>query len=189
MNLRALPPLLGCFLIVACAPTREPLDLARQALAEHAAQGPILAVIRGQPAGVDEELRDAAVTEQLARGISGLRASFTTDPARAATTDPRLLVVLNPVDDPPATLACTDPDRIATGPAGQELAVLAVFCRGDEPLGVVRQRGAAPGLDTRQAQRLLWRTGAQLFPDDYWRTYGFNLIPGIDIGVGGTFGF
>lgn len=180
-----------CLLIAACAERRErpPPSPARHALAELAPSGPVLAVVRGQPFGVDEATRDAIVTAELARGISGLEASFTTDPARAVTTDPRLVVVLGPVGDPPATLACTDPDRIATAPAGRELAVLAVFCRGDEPLGVARQRSPASGLDTREARRLLWRTGAQLFPDDYWQTYGVDLIPGIDLGIGGTFGF
>lgn len=190
MMLRIIAVALGCFLIAACADPREPPPSpARQALAEIAREGPVLALIYGQPFALDEATRDALVTEELARGIQGLQASFTTDPARAVTTDPRLVVVLNPVGDPAASLACTEPDRIATAPSQGELAVLAVFCRGDEPLGVAREQAAAGDLASRPPRRMLWRTAAQVFPDDYWQGYGFDIIPGIDIGVGGTFGF
>lgn len=189
---RRLLVLLFCGLpIAACAgrPPAPPLSPARAALAERAAAGPILAVVQGPTFGLDEARRDALVTAELSRGVTGLRVEFTTDPARAATTDPRLVVVLDPIGAPPADLACTAPDRIATQPAAEEIEVLAVFCRGDEPLGTARSQAATGGLDTRAARRLLWRTAGQVFPDDYPERYGLDIIPGIDVGIGGSFGF
>ena len=189
---RHLLVLLLCGLLTAaCAerPPPPPLSPARAALAEHAPAGPMLAVVHGPTFGLDEAGRDALVTAELSRGVTGLDVEFTTDPARAATTDPRLVVVLNPIGNPPADLACTAPDRIATQRGAEEIEVLAVFCRGDEPLGITRNHAATRDLDTRAGRRLLWRTAGQVFPDDYPERYGLDIIPGIDVGIGGSFGF
>jgi hypothetical protein len=186
--------LLGSVVLAGCAqgPTRTgaPGEDARRALAESRSAGPIRAVVQGNPFGMDEARRDALVTSAMAEGVAGLGVRFTTGADQAAAPEPHLVVILNPAADVPAADACRAPESLRTLPADESLSVLAAFCRGDETLEAVREQDRVAGPTDRNFERLLWRTSAALFPDDYWDNYGFGFLPrGIDLGVGGSFGF
>ena len=185
--------LVGGGLLAGCAQeaprTGAPGEDARRALAQHRKEGPIRAVVRGNPFGMDEARLDNLVTRAMAEGVSGLTVSFTSHPDQAAAPEPHLVVVLNPVQEPPAAAACRAPETIGTRPASETLSVFAVFCQGDQPLDVAREEDRVAGPTDRTFQRLLWRTSAALFPDDYANTYGFGILPPwLGIGVGGSFG-
>jgi hypothetical protein len=158
----------------------------RRVLTERAEQGPVLAVVIGNPFGMDEARLDSMVTDAMAAGISGLSVDFTTDPSQAAAAEPRVVVVLNPAGDPPGSAICRTPSPVQTLPAGDELRVLAAFCDGANPIGSVEAQDTVSGPTDRRFQRLLWRTASALFPDDYAETYGFGLLPNsFDFGFGG----
>ena len=186
--------LLGGLLLAGCAQdttsTRAPGEDARRTLAEARSAGAIRTVVLGNPFGMDEARRDALVTAAMAEGVAGLDVRFTTYPDQAAAPEPHLVVVLNPAADLPAAAACRAPETLRTLPANESLSVLAAFCQGDEMLEAVREQERVAGPTDRNFERLLWRTSAALFPDDYWDNYGFGLLPrGIDLGIGGSFGF
>jgi hypothetical protein len=183
----------GGGLLAGCAQeprrTGAPGEDARRALAEQRKQGPIRAVIRGNPFGMDEARLEDLVTRAMAQGVAGLSVAFTSHPDQTAASEPHLVVILNPAQEPPAAAACGAPETVATLPAAPTLSVFAVFCQGDRPLDAVRQEGPVAGPTDRSFQRLLWRTSAALFPDDYPNTYGLGILPSwLSIGVGGSFG-
>jgi hypothetical protein len=158
----------------------------RQVLVERAEQGPVLAVVVGNPYAIDEARLDSMVTQEMAAGVSGLSVDFTTSPSEAAAAEPRLVVLLNPAADPSGNAACRSPTAVPTLPAGEELQVLAAFCDGADALGSVTGQDTVSGPTDRRFQRLLWRTSSALFPDDYFETYGFGLLPNrFDFGFGG----
>ena len=159
----------------------------RQALTDRAEQGPVRAVVIGNPFSMDETRLDSMVTGAMAAGISGLSVDFTTDPGTAATAEPHLVVVLNPAGDPTGSAVCRDPTPVSTLPAAEELDVLAAFCSGTDPLGTVNAQDTVNGPTDSRFQRLLWRTASALFPDDYADTYGFGFLPNsFDFGFGGS---
>jgi hypothetical protein len=185
--------LVGGGLLAGCAQqaprTGAPGEDARQALAEARKQGPIRAVVAGNPFGMDEVRLDTLVTQAMAEGVSGLDVSFTTYPDQAAVVEPHLVVILNPAREPPTAAACRAPETVTTTPASDTLDVFAVFCQADQPLDAVSESGRVAGPTDRNFQRLLWRTSAALFPDDYAQTYGFGILPRwFNLGVGGSFG-
>lgn len=187
---------LGALLLAGCAaPPQVVTDAdgnnlnARRALEARRAEGPVIVKINGQPFGQSEAERDALVTQAMADGVRGLSVHFTTDPSAAASPEPHLVTVLNPLGSPPPEQVCARPESIPTTPAEERLGVVAAFCAGDQPLGTARAEDAVDGPGDRRFKRLLWRTAAALFPDDYVDSYGFNLLPGIDFGIGGGFGF
>jgi hypothetical protein len=176
--------------LAGCAGRQRPPDPrleARRALEQRAEAGAVLAVTEGNPFSIPDGQLASLVNQNMAKGVRGLGVRFTSDPERAAG-DPRLVVLLNPLGDPEPSAICSAPGAIPTDPAGQELEVAAAFCRDGEPLGLVRNRAAVASANDRSFERLLWRTAGQLFPDDYAERFGFDLIPGIDVGVGGSFG-
>jgi hypothetical protein len=163
---------------------------ARRVLAEAREMGPIRTVVVGNPFGMDPARRDALVSEAMAEGVPGLEVRFTTFPDQAGAPEPHLVVVLNPAGDLPPPAACRAPETVGTAPASETLRVLAVFCQGDQVIDAVREEERVAGPTDHNFQRLLWRTAAALFPDDYWDNYGFGILPrGIDLGIGGSFGF
>jgi hypothetical protein len=177
--------------LASCAGRGRPPDPrleARRALEQRAEAGAALGVTEGNPFSIPDGQLASLVNQNMAKGVRGLGVRFTSDPERAAAGDPRLVVLLNPLGEPEPSAICGAPGAIPTGPAGQELEVAAAFCRDGEPLGLVRNRAAAASANDRSFERLLWRTAGQLFPDDYAERFGFDLIPGIDVGVGGSFG-
>ena len=186
--------LVGGVLLAGCAQeaprTGAPGEDARRALAEHRTEGPVRAVVHGNPFGMDELRLDTLVTQAMAEGVSGLDVSFTTHPDQAAAPEPHLVVILNPAREPPAADACRAPETVATTPAAETLSVFALFCQGDQALDAVHQEDRVTGPTDHKFQRLLWRTSAALFPDDYANTYGFGILPRwLNLGVGGSFGF
>ena len=190
---RLLAALIAGGLLAGCAQeaprTGAPGEDARRALAEHRKAGPIRAVVRGNPFGMDEARLENLVTRAMGQGVSGLDVSFTPHPDQAATPEPHLVVVLNPTREPPAAAACRAPETIATAPATEPLSVFAVFCQGDQPLNAAHEEDRVAGPTDRKFERLLWRTSAALFPDDYANSYGFGILPPwLGIGVGGSFG-
>jgi hypothetical protein len=157
----------------------------RQTLIERAEQGPVMAVVLGNPFGMDETRLDQTVTQAMAAGITGMSADFTTNPGTAAAPEPRLVVLLNPSGDPTGSAACRSPTLVRTLPGGDDLRVLAAFCNGADPIGSVEAHDQVSGPTDRRFERLLWRTASALFPDDYEQTYGFGLLPNsFDFGFG-----
>ena len=181
--------LLGSPLLFGCARGVETdvQDPARRALA--AAERPVLMTVDGNPFAMDQARLNALVSTELAEGIGGMSAQFTTSPERAAAPDPRVVGVLNPLTDPVPEMLCEAPDTIATGPAADRLRIVAAFCQGDEVLGVTRTEDAVASPTDQRFRRLLWRTARTLFPDDYEETYGFGILPRwLDFGIGGSIG-
>lgn len=159
-------------------------------LAEAREQGAIRTVVVGNPFGMDPARRDTLVTQEMAEGVRGLGVRFTTYPDQAEAPEPHLVVVLGPSGDLPPPAACRAPETVRTAPASETLRVLAVFCQGDQVIDAIREEERVAGPTDHNFQRLLWRTAAALFPDDYWDNYGFGILPrGIDLGIGGSFGF
>ena len=183
----------GGALLAGCAQeaprTGAPGEDARRALAEHRSAGPILAVVRGNPFGMDEGRLNALVTRAMAEGVRALTVEFTTHPDRAAAPEPHLVVILDPVNEPAAAAICGAPETIATAPASDAAQRARRLLRGDKALDVVRQEDRVAGPTDRAFERLLWRTSEALFPDDYANTYGFGILPRwLNLGVGGSFG-
>jgi hypothetical protein len=187
------PPaaLVGALLIAGCGSVPSVtsdtgVGNTRQTLAERTEQGPVLAVVVGNPFAMDETRLDSVVTDAMAAGVTGMSVDFTTNPSLAAAAEPRLVVLLNPAADPSGSAACRNPTLARTLPAGDDLRVLAAFCNGADSLGSVEAQDNVSGPTDRRFQRLLWRTSAALFPDDYAQTYGFGLLPdSFDFGFGG----
>ena len=147
------------------------------------------AQVFGDPYGLDPARQERLVTGAFGEGVEGVKARFTADPGLFATEQPRLVVILNPKADPPSAEACKAPERIRTGPASQQLVVLAAFCEGDHLINGARAEGDIDGPTDQRLKRMLWQTAGVLFPDNYRNEYGVDLIPGLNIGIGGSFGF
>jgi hypothetical protein len=178
--------------LTGCAGGERPPDPrldARRALEQQVEAGPVLAVVRGNPFTIPDGQLATLVSQNMAEGVRGLGVRFTSDPERAAAREPRLVALINPIGAPEPSAICSAPGGIPTGPAGEELEIAAAFCRGGESLGLVRSRAPVASAHDRSFQRLIWRTARELFPDDYPERFGFDLIPGLDVGVGGSFGF
>jgi hypothetical protein len=181
--------LLGGPLLFGCARSVETdvQDPARRALA--AAERPVLMTVHGNPFAMDQARLNALVSTELAEGIGGMSAQFTTSPERAAAPEPRVVVLLNPLSDRAPETLCTMPDDISAGHATGRMSIAAAFCRNGQVLGFARTEDAVGGPTDQSFRRLLWRTAKVLFPDDYAETYGFGILPRwLDFGLGGSFG-
>jgi hypothetical protein len=181
--------LLGGPLLFGCASGAETdvQNPSRRTLA--AAQEPVLMITVGNPFAMDQARLNALISTELADGIDGMSAQFTTSPERAAAPDPRVVVALNPLSESAPEALCTTPDAIPTGPSNGRLSIAAAFCQGDQVLGFARTEDAVGGPTDQRFRRLLWRTAKMLFPDDYAETYGFGILPRwLDFGIGGSFG-
>jgi hypothetical protein len=175
-------------LLVGCASGTGPdaQNDPRRALA--VAQEPVLMTLVGNPFDMDQARLSALVSNELARGVTGMRTAFTTSAERAAAPEPHLVVVLNPMNEPVREALCLTPETVRTGPAGEQVHVLAAFCRGDQVLNAARTEAVVGGPTDQRFRRLLWRTSSALFPDNYAETYGFGFLPRwLDFGVGGSF--
>jgi hypothetical protein len=160
---------------------------ARRALA--AAPEPVRMVLVGNPFGMDQARLNALISNELARGVTGMSTAFTTSAERAAAPEPHVVVVLNPLTEPTPTALCSAPDTAPTAPADEQIQILAAFCRGDQVLHAARTEATVRGPTDQSFRRLLWRTSSALFPDDYAETYGFGILPRwLDFGLGGSFG-
>lgn len=161
---------------------------ARDVLAQAAKQGPVMAKVRGQSFELSESRRDAVVTQAMADGIQGMDVRFTTDPRQATSANPQLVVWLNPerVAGPDI---CQTNAQARAAPPEEPTRILAAFCDHGEVLAIASSEERITAAGDHQFRRLLWRTSRDLFPDDYWNTYGVDLVPGLNIGIGGSVGF
>lgn len=188
MALCWLLPLGACGPTVSVGPVGDSAA-ARQTLVTALKQGPVRAQIFGDPYGLDPARQDLLVASAVGDGVQGIKARFTADPGLYGAGQPRLVVILNPQGDPPVSQGCRGPEQIRTAPAAGQLILLAAFCQGDELINAARADGEVSGPTDQRLKRLLWQTGSVLFPDDYEQSYGVDLIPGINVGLGGSFGF
>jgi hypothetical protein len=181
-------------LLAACGPRVDvgPVGdggAARELLESSLDQGPVRAQIFGDPYGLDPGRQEQLVTGAFGEGIQGIRARFSADPGLYGADQPRLVVVLNPRSEPPTAEACRSPERIRTGPATEAFVLLAAFCQGDRLINSARAEGDIAGPADQRLKRLFWQTAGVLFPDNYQNEYGIDIIPGLNIGIGGSFGF
>lgn len=173
---------------VEVGPTGDAVD-ARKRLESVLPEGPVRLQIFGDPYGLDPQRQDQLIAGAMGEGVLGVKARFSPDPGLYGADQPRLVVILNPQIDAPSAEICAAPERIRTGPANEELTLLAGFCDGEQLLNSARADGEVDGPADQRLQRLLWQTAGVLFPDNYRNEYGIHLIPGLNIGFGGSFGF
>ena len=64
--------------------------------------------------------------------------------------------------------------------------MLAAFCEGERLINSARADGDVSGPTDKRLKRMLWQTAGVLFPDNYRNEYGLDLIPGLNIGLGGS---
>jgi hypothetical protein len=181
--------LLVGLLLFACGRGAD-LDAQNQARrALRAAEEPVLLVLEGNPFEMDQARLNGLISAEMAAGISGMSARFATSPETAAAPEPRLVMILNPLNEPAPAVVCAAPASVATGPAIEQMRIVAAFCDRDQVLGTARTEAAVAGPTDQRFRRLLWRTASQVFPDDYEETYGFGILPrSLDFGLGGSFG-
>lgn len=183
-----LAALAACGPDVKLGPTGDSAD-ARERLVTALEKGPVRAQIFGDPYGLDPARQDLLIAGAIGEGVQGVSARFTADPGLYGADQPRLVVILNPVFEPAASATCSRPEQVRTAPATDDLVLIAAFCDRESPINTARAEGTVSGPSDQRLKRLLWQTGGILFPDDYPQTYGVDLIPGIDLSVGGSFGF
>lgn len=180
--------LVGCGSKVDVGPVGDD-SASRDILEANLSSGPVRAQIFGDPYGLDPARQESLVTSAFGDGVQGVDARFSADPGLYAAEQPRLVVILNPRSDPPGAEACRAPERIRTGPASGDLRVLAAFCEGDRLVNSAHAEGGVDGPTDQRLKRMFWQTAGVLFPDNYQNEYGIDLIPGLNIGLGGSFGF
>ena len=180
--------LAGCAPSVDIGPVGDAVE-ARKLLEANLNEGPVRAQVFGDPYGLDPARQEQLVTSAFGEGILGVEAHFSADPGLFIGPQPRLVVVLNPRSDPPVAEACRAPERIRTGPATEELTLIAAFCQEGEVINSARAEGDVAGPTDQQLKRMFWQTAGTLFPDNYGNEFGLNIIPGLNIGFGGSFGF
>lgn len=190
----AFPSILGLVFLVGCGPKVEVGPIgngleARQLLESSLNDGPVRAQIFGDPYGLDPARQERLVTAAFGEGVQGVEARFSADPGLYADEQPRLVIVLNPRSDPPGAETCRAPERIRTAPAIDELTLLAAFCAGDRLVNGARAESEIAGPADQRLKRMFWQTAGVLFPDNYQNEYGIDIIPGLNIGLGGSFGF
>lgn len=175
--------------LVACAAT-APIRLgpeadvraARSRLAETAAAGPVR-LEDNLPPG-EGALPRSAIETEAARGVPNLTVRFAAPPEAGGSV--RLLLLFDPQPGLSAARACNAATLPPPEPEGAATRLTAVFCDGGAYLADASGTAAARG--PGETRRLIWRTTARLFPDDYQDTYGFDLF-GFRVGIGGSFGF
>lgn len=156
---------------------------ARRLLVERAAAGPVVLDVLGVSALATTEL-----AERAAQGVPGATVRFI--PAQGQTDRQRLVLAFGEAEPAPglrADRACDGALAMLTPAPGVPRPLLAVFCDGRRPVAEVTALPA--GAAAADEARLVWRTTARLFPDDYPSTYGWRLFEGLRIGLGGSFGF
>lgn len=184
-----------CLSLAACGSPRVDIGptgdaaAAREKLETALEGGPVRTQIFGDPYGLDPARQDRLITGAFGDGVQGVKVRFSADPGRFAAEQPRLVIVLNPRSDPPSAEACRAPERIRTGPAVERLTLLAAFCDGDALINSARAESDVAGPTDQRLKRMFWQTAGVLFPDNYRNEYGVDLIPGLNIGLGGSFGF
>jgi hypothetical protein len=148
---------------------------ARERLAEAAERGPVRLEVIGAPSGFTAD----QIASLAAEGVPALDVRFAADGPPA----PRLVLAFGKTA-PELVCAGRVNEAEPTSPAR----LTAAFC--DERGLIAGVTGRAGGPNVTDTRRLIWRTTARLFPDNYAETYGFNLFGNrIRLGLGGSFGF
>lgn len=192
---RSLTFSLGLLILAGCGGPKVDIgpvgdaSAAREVLEDLLLDGPVRAQIFGDPYGLDPARQEQLVTAGFGDGIQGVNARFSADPGLYSAAEPRLVVILNPKSEPPTAEACRAPERIRTGPATEELILLAAFCEGDQLVNSARAQSDIAGPTDQRLKRMFWQTAGVMFPDNYRNEYGVDIIPGLNIGFGGSFGF
>jgi hypothetical protein len=181
-----------CALAAACTPAPTvalgrdaDARSARRLLAEAARQGPVRLVLNEVPVPPDRPLTVDRIAADAAAGVRGLGVRFAAAPAEAAGQE-RLVLVFDPPPGIRPTLICSD-DATVPAPEGRvgPPRLHAIFCDGRS--FVADTSGSIDESSADAVERLIWRTTARLFPDDYADTYGFDLFGHrIGLGFGGT---
>ncbi len=167
---------------------RSERQSARDVLAQAAERGPVLAKVQGKSFELSESRRNAVVTKAMGEGIEGMGVRFTTDPRQATAANPHLVVWLNPERVAGANI-CETNAQARPAPPEEPTRILAAFCDHGQVLALSSSEEKITRADDHQFRRLLWRTSRNLFPDDYWNTYGVDVVPGLNIGIGASVGF
>ena len=173
----------AALLLAACANDIQgsPLGerkVARAALEETAAKGPVPLVLLNKPPA----LEPISAAASAASGIGAPRIGFKPVVPPGVAIGRRVVMWFDAPKEVSAAAACATRARAASSPGGD---LLAVFCDDAAPVAEVRTQGTtAPD----ELGRLIWRSTNRLFPDDYVDTYGYNLF-GLRVGLGGTYGF
>lgn len=154
---------------------------ARARLAEVAGAGPVPLAVNVLPATTDGALGAEQAAGAAADGVRGLRVRF----SPTALGSARLVLLFDPPAGIGPAAVCAADDLPAAAPRGG-VRLHAVFCDGPEP--IADAAGESRDRSTAAVSRLIWRTAARLFPDDYADSYGFNLF-GLRVGLGASFGF
>jgi hypothetical protein len=182
-----LPVLAALVLTAGCAGTGDlavspeaDRRAARRALAEAAQAGPVPLVVAGDPA----PLAPADLPRLAAQGVRGLDPRFEAG-GGGGGGERRLVLWFDPPPDANGARAC-GAEPLGAAPSAPVPRLLAAWCEGEAPAASVR--GEAPAASRAEAERLVWRATARLFPDDYADTYGFDLF-GFRVGLGASFGF
>lgn len=159
---------------VTLGPDSDP-RVARELLASAARSGPIRLDVNGLPRAADGALTLPEVAAEAARGIQGMNVRF--EPPAAASPGPgsgaRLLLLFDPPADVAPRVACiadTVPVPVPQSPARLQ----ALFCDGGT--FIADATSTAEGDRLALTRRMIWRTTARLFPDDYASTYGLRQL-------------
>lgn len=159
---------------VTLGPDSDP-RVARELLVGAARSGLVRFEVNKLPGGADGTLTIDEVAAEAARGIQGLNVRF--EPSLPPSPGPGLGARLLLLFDPPpeilvrtACIAANPPAPVAQSPAKLQ----ALFCDGGT--FIADATTAAEGDSVAQTRRMIWRTTAQLFPDDYQNTYGLRQL-------------
>ena len=151
--------------------------VARAALDETAAQGPVPLVLLDKPAS----LSPINAAAWASSGIGGRRIGFKPVVPPSVAVGRRVVMWFAAPADASGAAGCATQAQAASSPSGD---LLAVFCDGVAPVAETRAAGPIAPDDL---ERMIWRSTSRLFPDNYVDTYGFNLF-GWRIDLGGAYG-
>ena len=146
---------------------------ARRALA--AAERPVLMTLVGNPSEMDEAKPNAPISSELAGGVTGMSAAFTSS-AGAALLRSWSRGGAEPGERTGPRSAVAAPGTVRTAAAQEQVHIPAAFCRGDQVLKWRAPRRPSAGRRT-SASGAAVADIERLFPDDYAETYGFGIPP------------
>lgn len=86
-------------------------------------------IVQGNPFGLERARFETTVTDAMQGHVMGVSTHFTTTPGDSARRDYRVVMVFNPARPVVSATLCAGPVA-TTPPAGEEMVVVAAFCRG-----------------------------------------------------------
>lgn len=157
---------------VTLGPDSDP-RVARELLVSAARSGPVRLDVNSLPRAADGALTLPEVAAEAARGIQGLNVRFEPAASPLPGSGARLLLLFDPPPDVAPRVACISaapPAPVPQSPAKLQ----ALFCDGGT--FIADATSTAEGDLTAQTRRMIWRTTARLFPDDWAETYGLRQL-------------